>query len=62
MSTCRPGDKILVGEIQHIYVTEKALFDPAIGQMIPITYQLNERNAPDIDDMRRLLQQENIKL
>ena len=62
MSTCRPGDNILVGEIQHIYVTEKALFDPAIGQMIPITYQLNERNAPDIGDMRRLLQQENIKL
>lgn len=62
MSICHPADKVLVGKIQHIYTVEKALFDSSIGQMIPITYQLNARGVPDIDDMRRLIKQENIKL
>ena len=62
LSVCSPGDKVLVGEIQHIYVTEKAVFDPSYGQLIPVTYRLNAQNVPCLEDIRRAVTQGGVKL
>lgn len=61
MSYCSPNDKVLVDKIQHIYKTEKIVFQKDFGQLIPVFYRLNERNTPDVDDLRRLMKQD-IKL
>jgi threonine aldolase len=62
LAYCSPGDKVLVDEMQHIYLSEKVVFEKSIGQLIPITYKLNERNTPDIDNLRNLMQQYDIML
>ncbi len=62
LAYCNPGEKVLVDEIQHIYRSEKVVFDKSVGQLIPVLYKLNERNTPDIDNLRTLMQQNNIKL
>lgn len=59
---CQPGDKVLVDETQHIYRSEKVVFEKSIGQLIPVIYRLNARNTPDIDNLTALLQQNDIRL
>jgi threonine aldolase len=62
LTYCNPGDKVLVDEIQHIYISEKVVFEKSVGQLIPITYKLNERKTPDIDNIRKLMLENDIKL
>lgn len=62
MAWCRPKDKVMVDVMQHIYISEKVLFDPEIGQMEPVTYQLDAADLPDLTDMERILKEEKIKL
>lgn len=62
LTYCNPGDKVLVDEMQHIYVSEKVVFEKSVGQLIPVTYKLNERKTPDLKSLRNLMQQNDIKL
>ena len=62
LAYCNPGEKVLVDERQHIYRTEKIVFEQSLGQLIPVTYKLNDRNTPDIDNLRTLMKQNDIKL
>lgn len=62
MAYCGPGAKVMVDEQQHIYISEKVLFDPSIGQMEAVPYKLDENDLPDLDDMRRLLEENEISL
>ena len=52
---CRPGDLVLVDQIQHIYKSEKTAFDPRFGQMIPLTYKFDETCMPDLKDIEEKL-------
>ena len=62
LAYCRPGQKVMVDEMQHIYLSEKVVFDPSIGQLEPVTYKLDQDNLPDLDDMRRILESQEIAL
>ncbi|HLQ41046.1 MAG TPA: threonine aldolase family protein [Tetragenococcus sp.] len=62
LSYCQPGDKVLVDEQQHLYLSEKVLFDPTIGQLQPVTYRHDENGVPDIDDIEKALKNEKIRL
>lgn len=62
LAYCKPGQKVMVDFQQHLYISEKVAFDPAIGQLIPVPYKLDENDMPDIDDMRRILETEDIAL
>ena len=55
LTYCSPGDKVLVDKIQHIYKSEKVVFEKKFGQLIPVFYKLNERNTPVIDSIRELM-------
>ena len=52
----------MVDEMQHIYLSEKVVFDPSIGQLEPVTYKFDQDNLPDLDDMRRILESQEIAL
>lgn len=62
LSYCSPGDKVLVDEIQHIYKSERVVFDKDFGQLIPIFYKLNDKGVPDINSLRESLKENDIKL
>lgn len=62
LSRCRPGDRVMADELQHIYLSEKVVFDPSIGQLIPVTYKLDENNLPDVQDIEGKIREEDIKL
>lgn len=62
LAICRPGDKVLVDYQQHIYRTEKVVFDPRVGQLIPVLYRLNDRSTPDVEDIRRLIRGNDIRM
>ena len=62
LAYCRPGQKVMVDEMQHIYLSEKVVFAPSIGQLEPVTYKLDQDNLPDLDDMRRILESQEIAL
>ena len=36
LTYCRPGDGVLVDEIQHIFITEKVVFDRNFGRLTPL--------------------------
>ena len=62
LTCCKPGDKVLVDEIQHIYLSEKVVFDSSVGQLVPVIYKLNASSTPDIENLRELLESNEIKL
>lgn len=62
LTYCNPCDNVLVDEIQHIYISEKVAFDEKFGQLKPITYKLNDKNTPDINDLITKMNENNIKL
>ncbi len=62
LTCCEAGDKVLVDQMQHIYVSEKVVFEENFGQLIPLVYRLNEKHTPDIDHLRSLMEEEKIKL
>ena len=62
LTYCRPGDRILVDETMHIYKTEKAAFDPRLGQLVPEFYSLNENLTPDIQSIEEKLSKKIVSL
>ncbi len=62
LTYCIPGDLVLVEETQHIYVTEKIVFEENFGRLKPITYKLNEKFVPDVKELESLLLENDVKL
>lgn len=62
MAYCNPGDRVMVDVMQHIYLSEKVLFDPAVGQMEAVPYRLDLNDLPDLSDMERILKEGGIAL
>lgn len=62
LTYCNPGDKVLVDAMQHIYVSEKVVFEKSVGQLVPVIYKLNEKHTPNIHSLRELMEQNDIKL
>lgn len=62
LAYCKPGQKVMVDEMQHIYLSEKVVFDPSVGQLEPVTYKLDQDNLPDLEDMRRIMESQDIGL
>lgn len=56
LTVCRPGDKVLVDQALHIFKTEKMVFDPRFGQLIPVFYRHNEHHTPDLSDVKQLIE------
>ncbi|HIW20803.1 MAG TPA: aminotransferase class I/II-fold pyridoxal phosphate-dependent enzyme [Candidatus Dorea intestinavium] len=62
LAFCQPGDKVLVDEQQHMYLSEKVLFDKSFGQLEAIKYQHNEKGIPSLADIEKQLNENDIKL
>lgn len=62
LAHCKTGERVMVDEQQHILLSEKVLFDPAIGRLEPTAYKLDQDCLPDLRDMRRILKEEEIHL
>lgn len=62
LAYCRPGDKVLVDEQQHMYLSEKVLFDGEIGRLQVETYRHDENALPILADMEKALAGGDIRL
>lgn len=62
LAYCKPGDKVLVDEQQHLYISEKVLFDESIGQLQAVPYRHDENGLPILEDMEAALQKGDIRL
>ena len=58
----KPGDKILVDERQHILVSEKICFMEDGFKRVPVLYRLHSCGNPNVEEIRHLLDTEDIKL
>lgn len=62
LSYCKPGDKVLIEERQHILRIEKVCFREDGFRMVPVTYLLGEDGNPDLEAMEHQLDAEDIRL
>ena len=62
LAQCRPGDKVLVDERQHILVSEKVCFEERYFRLKPVRCRLNPNGWPDTVDAGRILETEDIRL
>jgi len=62
MAHCRPNDKVLVDRLQHIYKSEKVVFDKNVGQLEPIFYELDKNCMPCLESIEKLLLSNDIKM
>ncbi|MFT4106243.1 MAG: GntG family PLP-dependent aldolase [Lacrimispora sp.] len=62
LAYCQPGDKVLVDEQQHLYISEKVLFDPGFGQLQPVSYRHDENGFPVLEDIEAALKGGGIRL
>lgn len=62
LAYCQPGDKVLVDEQQHLYISEKVLFDPGVGHLQPVTYRHDENGFPIPEDIEAALKGGGIRL
>lgn len=62
LSYCKPGDKVLIEERQHILQIEKVCFREDGFRMIPVTYLLDENGTPDFEIFEKQLDTEEIRL
>ncbi len=62
LAYCKPGDNVLVDEQQHLYISEKVLFDPDFGQLQPVIYRHNENGFPVLEDIEAALKGGGIRL
>lgn len=62
LTWCRPGDMILIDELQHLDRSEKTAFDSRFGQLRKVTYHSDASLMPDIVDMETKLKNNPIKL
>lgn len=56
------GDQVLVEESAHIYINEKFDFLPEYGGKIAIPYHLNQEYQIDLDEIKYLLDHNNIRI
>ncbi|MGX8796187.1 threonine aldolase family protein [Fusibacter sp. JL298sf-3] len=62
LTHCKPGDTVLLDDRQHIYLSEKAAFSEAFGQLNPLFYNLNDENKPSLNTIKRLLEEKSVQL
>ncbi|HAQ41868.1 MAG TPA: threonine aldolase [Clostridiales bacterium] len=62
LAYCQAGDKVLVDEQQHLYISEKVLFDYNFGQLQPVSYPHDENGLPVLEKIEEALKGGNIRL
>ncbi len=62
LSQCGPGDRVLVDEKQHILLSEKVCFEERYFRLVPVCCRLAALGGPDTEDVRRILETEEIRL
>lgn len=62
LTHCEPGDNVLIDTMQHLYRTEKVCFDTRFGQLKPVFYHLTNEGYPNIADVEKALEEDDIKL
>jgi len=62
LTYCRPGDVVLVDEIQHLYKSEKTAFDERFGRLQARFYKFDANCMPDLQDVETKLAAGRVKL
>lgn len=62
LTWCRPGDRVLVNNLQHLDKSEKTAFSPRFGQLQRATYPLDEDFQPDLNVIEDQLKKGGISL
>lgn len=62
LTYCRPGDTVLIEQLQHLNRSEKTAFDPRLGQLESIFYSCDEDRMPDCRDIEEKLKTFPVKL
>lgn len=62
LTWCRPGDIVLVNDLQHLDRSEKTAFDPRFGQMKKAVYHLDKAFQPDTEEIEAQFKTGSIKL
>ena len=62
LAYCPPESAILVEAQQHIYVVEKICFLPDGFRMRPVLYHLEPHGGLNVEDLRRHMEEEDIRL
>ena len=62
LAHCKPGDKVLVDEQQHLFVSEKVLFDDSLGQLTAVTYRHDDLGYPLLEDIEQALGEDDIRV
>lgn len=62
LTWCRPGDTVLVNDLQHLDRSEKTAFDPRFGQMKKAVYHLDENFQPATEEIEDQFRTGSIKL
>lgn len=55
LTWCRPGDTVLLDELQHLDRSEKTAFTPRFGQLKKVTYRSDTSLMPNTTDMEEKL-------
>ena len=62
LTWCRPGDLVLISDLQHLDRSEKTAFDPRFGQLQKTTYPMDETCQPDLAVIEEKLKAGNVML
>ena len=62
LTWCKAGDIVLVDKEQHILLSEKYVFEPGYGDLIPLCYQHHESHMPIPAEIDWLLEKSGSKL
>lgn len=62
LTYCNPGDQVLLDNMQHVYLSEKVVFDKSLGQLEPLFYSLDSKKKPDLQSIKEQLDQHKVKL
>lgn len=57
LTWCKPGDRVLVDEMQHLYCHEKIAFESRFGQLVAVCYPLAPKGGADPEAVETLLAQ-----
>ena len=62
LSCCKRGEKVAVETRQHLWITEQICFQEELFGLIPVPYGLDQNKEPDREQLRQLLDREDIRL
>ena len=62
LTWCRPGDTVLIDELQHLDRSEKTAFTPRFGQLKKVTYRSDASLMPNTASMEEELKNGPVKL